>query len=80
MGLLADALKAAKPALLQLLRGAGIAKDVEAYFARTVDATLDLKDTIYLGAAKQMLPVRARRHLVHLLLGPLQLCCQRDGL
>jgi hypothetical protein len=57
LGLLADALKAAKPGLLQLLKGAGLSKQVEGYFARTVDAAADLKEAIYLGAAKQLLPV-----------------------
>lgn len=56
--LLADALKAAKPGLLQLLKGAGLSKEVEGYFSRTVDAAADLKEAIYLGAAKQLLPVR----------------------
>lgn len=55
--LLADALKAAKPGLLQLLKGAGLSKEVEGYFSRTVDAAADLKEAIYLGAAKQLLPV-----------------------
>lgn len=62
--LLADALKGGKPALLQLLKGAGgsgsassVSKEVEGYFSRTVDAAVDLRDAIYLGAAKRLLPV-----------------------
>jgi hypothetical protein len=58
LGLLADALKAAKPGLLQLLKGAGLSKEVDAYYSRTVDAAADLRDAIYLGAAKRLLPVR----------------------
>lgn len=58
ISLLADALKAAKPGLLQLLKGAGLSKEVEAYYSRTVDAAADLRDAIYLGAAKRLLPVR----------------------
>ena len=57
LSLLADAMRAAKPGLLQLLKGAGLSKEVEAYYSRTVDAAADLRDAIYLGAAKQLLPV-----------------------
>lgn len=57
LSLLADALKTAKPGLLQLLKGAGLSKEVDGYFARTVDAAADLKEAIYLGAAKQLMPV-----------------------
>lgn len=59
LALLADALKAAKPGLLGLLKGAGLSKEVEGYFSRSVDAAADLRDVIYLGAAKQLLPVSA---------------------
>lgn len=58
LALLAEALKAAKPGLLQLLQGAGLAKEVEAYFSRTVDAAADLKEAVYMGAARRLLPVR----------------------
>jgi hypothetical protein len=60
LALLADALKAAKPGLLQLLQGAGLAKEVEAYFSRTVDAAADLKEAVYMGAARRLLPVRVQ--------------------
>lgn len=53
---IADALKAAKSGLLAVL-GAGMAKDVDNYFARTVDTAQDLRDAIYRGGAKQLLSV-----------------------
>jgi hypothetical protein len=54
---IADTLKAAKAALLAQLGSAGISKEVEGYFARTIDAALDLRDAIYRGGAKQLLAV-----------------------
>ncbi|KAF8057730.1 CPK24 [Scenedesmus sp. PABB004] len=58
----ADTLRAARPSLLALLGGAGagaggqaLAREVEAYMARTVDAAADLRDAIYRGGAKQLL-------------------------
>lgn len=60
---IADSLKAAKPALLAQLGAAGMAKEVEGYFSRTVDAALDLRDAIYRGGARQLLSVRRPRCL-----------------
>jgi hypothetical protein len=54
---IADTLKAAKAALLAQLGSAGMSKEVEGYFSRTVDAALDLRDAIYRGGAKQLLAV-----------------------
>jgi ABC-type transporter Mla subunit MlaD len=58
---LADALRAAKPALLEHLRktekAVGIIKEVDGYFSRTVDAAQDLAVAIYRGGAKQLLGV-----------------------
>eukprot|EP00879_Flechtneria_rotunda_P021620 GHRR01022787.1.p1 GENE.GHRR01022787.1~~GHRR01022787.1.p1 ORF type:complete len:702 (+),score=314.72 GHRR01022787.1:254-2107(+) len=56
---IADALKEAKSALLAQLGNASIGKEVEGYFARTVDAAQDLRDAIYRGGAKQLLTVSA---------------------
>lgn len=58
LALLADTLKTAKAALLQSLKAAGLTKEVDGYFSRTVDAAADLREAIYLGAAKRLLPVR----------------------
>jgi hypothetical protein len=57
LALLAGALKAAKPGLLALLKAASLSKEVDSHFSRSVDAAADLRDVIYLGAAKQLLPV-----------------------
>jgi hypothetical protein len=54
---IADSLKAAKPALLAQLGPAGMSKEVEGYFSRTVDAALDLRDAIDRGGARQLLAV-----------------------
>jgi len=37
----------------------GLARDVDAYYARTVDAVQDLKEAIFKGATKQLLQVGA---------------------
>jgi hypothetical protein len=55
---IADALRAAKPGLRQRLSASGLAREVEGYFARTVDAAADLRDAIYTSGAKQLMPVR----------------------
>lgn len=83
LSLLADAMRAAKPGLLQLLKGAGLSKEVEAYYSRTVDAAADLRDAIYLGAAKQLLPVSCvvwvRVHLPACGLATVHLCRHSHG-
>lgn len=60
---IADAMKAARPGLLAQL-GAGMAKEVDSYFARTVDTAQDLRDAIYRGGAKQLLMV-GHLHRLH---------------
>lgn len=59
---IADDLKAAKPALIAVL-GANMTKEVEGYFARTVDATQDLKEAIYRGGTRQVLQVGTHIHI-----------------
>jgi len=54
---LADALRAARVALTEALPHS-MAKELEGYYGRTVDATADLKDAVFRGAACQMLRVR----------------------
>jgi hypothetical protein len=57
LSVLADALRAARALLQQRLGGVGLSKEVEAFFSRTVDAAADLQDAIYMGGAKQLMPV-----------------------
>lgn len=51
---LASELKSARPALLALLPS-NMAKDVENYYLRTVDATQDLKDCVFRGGTRLLL-------------------------
>ncbi len=53
---LADELKAARAALIAALPQA-MGREVEGYVARTVDATADLKEAVFMGAARQLLKV-----------------------
>ena len=67
---IATELRSVKQLLVSTLSGAapGMGKDVEAYFSRTVDASQDLKDAIYRGAAKGWLQVRQAVNSIHAML------------
>ncbi len=56
---LADELKAARADLAAALTPKG-ARELEGYLARTVDASLDLRETIFRGGARLLLQVGAR--------------------
>jgi hypothetical protein len=71
MGIAAE-LRSVKALMMSILNGtgAGMGKDVDAYFSRTVDASQDLKDAIYRGAAKGWLQVRGAIQQCSVLLLP----------